>query len=108
MSSLNIKPGVILVMRPCLEPIIAAAQNAFFSQNADCTITSGVEACGVEAVRLMRSKHPSGEALDWRISHLPRKAEQASMIAALMKKELGNDYDVVVKATHIHSEYDPK
>lgn len=52
------------------------------------------------------SKHYEGYAADFRIWGIsPAKLQK---IAADIQARLGKDYDVVVEATHIHIEYDPK
>lgn len=100
---MNIKPGVILHMRPCLVTIISVAQAEFAHESVECFITAGID-----GKHMPNSKHYSAEALDFRTRHLPRQDEQAAMIAARMNKSLGKDYDVIAEANHIHAEYDPK
>lgn len=51
------------------------------------------------------SLHYKGLAIDIRTRDLV--GITAHHIAELIRNALGNDYDVVVEATHIHVEYDP-
>ena len=49
------------------------------------------------------SKHYSGEAIDVRIWDLVNKEDCVTKI----QESIGDDYDVVLEASHIHIEYDP-
>lgn len=52
------------------------------------------------------SLHYKGRAVDIRTRTLMGITPQ--QMAARIKDDLGKDYDVVVEATHLHVEYDPK
>lgn len=71
----------------------------------DGVITSGADGTHSARTRHRAENNPSGlvEALDFRTWHIP--AEEAALKA---RRKLGPDYDVVVEATHVHIEYDPK
>lgn len=58
------------------------------------------------------SKHYSGLAFDCR-TWRNEKGDQMSIaskafLRSLLKKALGEDWDVVIEKTHVHIEYDPK
>lgn len=67
-----------------------------------CVITSGTDY--VEG-RHPRSKHPPGLALDYRTNHVPENVRR--MLADKIQQALGDEYDVVLKSNHIHTEFDP-
>lgn len=52
------------------------------------------------------SLHPSGNAADLRIWHIPKTELQRFTLGLAMV--LGSQYDVVLESDHIHIEYDPK
>lgn len=57
------------------------------------------------------SKHYDGNAFDhriWFISNGKQIYIDVNKYALLLRKKLGNNYDVVIHKTHIHIEYDPK
>jgi hypothetical protein len=70
-------------------------------QRSMCTITSGSDGTHMEG-----SRHPDGNALDYRTNHLTDA--QKSTITAACKEALGENFDVVLEADHLHVEYDPK
>jgi cell division septal protein FtsQ len=63
------------------------------------TITSGNDGIHMEG-----SKHYSNEAIDMRIRDMTNRHRTFREI----QRDLGKDYDVILKETHIHIEYDPK
>ncbi len=52
------------------------------------------------------SLHYAHLAIDFRTRLLKR--HHVDLISLAIRDELGRDYDVVVEASHIHIEYDPK
>ena len=52
------------------------------------------------------SRHYTGEAFDFRTRHMGQG--MPGQVKAELAEALGEDYDVVLEATHIHVEYDPK
>ena len=50
------------------------------------------------------SLHYKGRAIDIRIKDMKRPIECYKRI----KNKLGNEFDVILEKTHIHTEYDPK
>lgn len=80
-------------------PIVAAV---YARLGYDCVITSGTD---FVAGRHPRSKHPQGLALDYRINHIPENLRQ--ILAEKIKIALGDQYDVVLKSDHLHTEFDP-
>jgi hypothetical protein len=55
------------------------------------------------AKRKNKSLHPLGYAIDIRTRDLTNS--QKSIIFAILVRQLGNDYDVIMYDTHIHIEY---
>ena len=51
------------------------------------------------------SLHYSGNAFDCRTRHLTES--QAQLVALQLKKNLGDEFDVVLEKTHCHIEYQP-
>ena len=99
---LYLKPGVdICGLKPemCLGNQII--HTVFTEQGFNCVITSGREGIHSE-----KSRHYSGEALDYRTSHLP--AEIINKVVNILAVQLGRDFDVIFEKDHIHVEYDPK
>lgn len=79
-------------------PIICRVFHAFDSP-ALCT-------SGLEGEHDPASLHYVGCAMDWRIWYVDDAALE-ELVKAL-QEDLGPDYDVVLEATHIHVEFDPK
>jgi hypothetical protein len=87
--------------------IVASVYEAF---ERDCIIT---EVTGGKHSR--GSLHYVGQAVDFRIKHLcegglknPNTREMAQQISDLCRKNLGENFDVVLHTTHIHVEFQPK
>ena len=66
-----------------------------------CVITSGSD-----SKHGPNSLHYVGKALDLRTNNLPPPAVQS--IVDKLKEALGTQFDVVLEATHLHLEFDPK
>lgn len=66
-----------------------------------CVITSGSD-----GTHGPNSLHYKGKALDFRTNTL--RAEQVHPVYLALKAALGAQFDVVLEATHLHVEYDPK
>lgn len=98
---LDFKIGVQLTITEAVHQIIKSVHLAFIAINQPCIITSGSDGTHKEG-----SKHYSLEAIDFRTRHL-QPNELATVVKAA-KNILGKDFDVVVEATHLHVEYDPK
>jgi len=60
----------------------------------------------VEGRHMRKSKHYTGEALDYRIYYLTH--DEKHDFLENMTEALGDDYDVVMQKDHLHIEYDPK
>jgi hypothetical protein len=94
-----IKPSVLLEN---LTPQMVLGHTIVASIFGDlCTITSGSD-----GTHMRGSLHAKGNALDYRTSHLTSK--QRSSLAAACKAALGENFDVILEADHLHVEYDPK
>jgi hypothetical protein len=95
-ASFRIKPGV----SPWgFANILAAVSRA--PSAIEIVITSGTE-----GQHKSGSLHYKGHAADIRRRNFPSEAAVRQFMAAL-KSELGEDYDVILEADHIHCEYDP-
>lgn len=68
----------------------------------DCVITSGSEGKHTSEVSL----HYRGRGLDYRNRDIP--AVQRKEVEEKVRIKLGPDYYVVMKADHLHTEYDPR
>jgi len=86
------------------EIIIAlmVANEVYKEHGYELVVTSGSD-----GVHGYSSEHYKGDAVDLRTSMIKPDTKK-SVIAAAIRERLGNDYDVVLEATHIHCEYDPK
>lgn len=99
---LKIKPGVKVtgVTSPMLIAIMVA-DSYCKDINVDCVLTSGID--GRHSIK---SKHYSGNALDFRTRDM--NGTQQTMFADAMTVALGTDYDVVLEHNHLHVEYEPR
>ena len=89
-------------IRPEITMIIPSVAARFEQCGASyCMITSAMDGTHSE-----KSLHYKGLALDFRIKHLSRP-DDAGRITANLRRDLGDNYDVVLEKTHIHIEYDP-
>lgn len=97
------KEGVRLTgMQPQITLAIFTAYEVFKRNGvADLTITS---VC--EGQHSRQSLHYVGHAFDIRISEIDLLTRAA--IVADLKKCLGDEFDVILEATHIHVEWQPK
>lgn len=80
-------------------PIVASV---YARMGYDCVMTSCTD---YVAGRHPRSKHPQGLAIDYRINHIPEGIRQ--MLCDKVAAALGDQYDVVLKSDHLHTEFDP-
>ena len=98
---MSIKAGVrVLGVRPEIVLAIGVAR-AVYTQlgvGADFVVTSVMEGTHSRA-----SIHYSGGAADLR-----RPRVQAEQVAATLKEQLGDDFDVILENDHIHCEFQPK
>lgn len=77
-------------------PIICAVFGSFESP-AVCT-------SAYDGDHMDGSRHYEGLALDWRIWYI--QVDRVIHTVEILQSELGDDYDVIQEATHIHVEYD--
>ena len=96
---LKVKNGVT----PKNLQIACAAINAVAQLSADYNI---IITSGTDGVHMEGSKHYTGDALDLRISNIPK--DQLQRYIKALKGRLGPDFDVVLESDHIHVEFDPK
>jgi len=100
---LTLKPGVKLFgIRPemVLASIIVASIFAEFD-NAQCVITSATD-----SKHGNYSHHYKGFALDFRTRHI--KQGWLERLRERIQVALGDEFQVVLEATHLHVEFDPK
>lgn len=99
---MKLKPGVrVDGIQPELLIALAVADGVYREiTGAGCTVTSVRD--GSHSVRGM---HPAGLAADLRTRDVP--ATERSTIQQHLAAALGDDYDVVLEADHIHLEFDP-
>ena len=98
---MRLKDGVSLVgLQIEMRPVLMAAEDIWKSHSREegVTITAGTD-----GVHSAASLHPFGYALDFR-THYWKKAEK-SKVAQELQDALGDDYDIVIHSTHIHSEF---
>lgn len=94
------KSGVIIAgLKLEMRKVLVNADKVWKAHGQELVITSGMD-----GVHSPGSLHPYGYALDLRTRYFD-SAEHKS-IAAELRAELGNKYNVVVHSTHIHTEYD--
>jgi hypothetical protein len=94
---LFLKPGVrITGMRPEILLAAVAAMRVYEATGHDFTIT----AC-VDGKYMANSLHYAGAAIDIRTRDVP--PVEVQKLIAQIKECLGNDFDVLLEADHIHS-----
>jgi len=103
---MKIKEGVSLrLLKPqmCIAMIIVeqAYTKLFWGIREECTLTSGDE-----GKHKTGSKHPMGEALDFRTRHL--KPQEKLDWKVQCERKLGDEYDVVLSRNCLHVEWDPE
>lgn len=99
---MNLKTGVTLVgIRPELMVGLIIANEVYRSHGVDMVITSIMD-----GVHSKTSLHYSGQAADLRIKNLGNVDRYD--IAEEIKDRVGIDFDVIVEATHIHLEFQPR
>ncbi len=99
---LMIKPGVrITGLRPELLVAIIAAERVYEEAGHDLTLT----AC-VDGKHMAGSFHYSGLAVDIRTNDVP--ALEVPKLVARIKTCIGDDFDVLLEADHLHIEFQPK
>ncbi len=99
---MRLKAGVrVLGTRP--ETILAmqAAADVLRHHDVELVITSVTDGRHSRG-----SAHYAGNAFDFRTRHMAQGLP--ARVKTELVRALGGDYDVVLEATHIHVEYDPK
>lgn len=83
---------------------IGEVREVYTAHKAELTITSGRD---FVAGRTENSKHPQGDAVDFRLIEWPNgPGEESRQIVREIKVRLGRNFDVVLKTNHIHLEFD--
>lgn len=98
---MRLKPGVSLLgLRPETAIAMMAAQDVCRELGVPLVLTSVTDGRHSRG-----SRHYAGLAFDMRRRHMgPGQAAQAR---AMLAERLGDGFDVILEATHIHVEYDP-
>jgi hypothetical protein len=65
-----------------------------------------VVTCGMNGTHSRGSLHYAGAAFDIRTGNIPQEKRQG--VADEIRKNLGDDFDVVLETTHCHIEWQPK
>jgi len=98
-----IKPGVSITgIKPEINLAITIAHSIYQTFNYDLIITAGTE-----GKHSTGSLHYVGLAIDIRIRHIISQKELNKILDNL-KSSLSPSYDVILHATHIHIEFQPK
>lgn len=99
---MKIKDGVLTDgMRGVIWFALGVAEVIYRRHGQELVLTSGVE--GRHSIG---SLHYVGLAADTRTNYFG--SEQAAVVRDDIAAALSDDYDVVLEATHLHLEYDPK
>ena len=86
-----------------VDPIIRVAEDIYSHFDKDLVITSAAD-----GEHMRGSKHYEGEALDLRGSKAWGYSDRVlRQIVSHLRRELGEEYDVVRERTHLHIERDP-
>jgi hypothetical protein len=94
------KKNVILAgLKIEMRPVLKKAEKIWKDNGEELVITAGLD-----GLHSAGSLHYYGYALDFRTRYFD--ASVIPGVAALLKKELGVEYDVIIHKTHIHVEYD--
>ena len=100
---IRFKPGVRLELLTPQMVFAAVVVDGVYRKHdiVDCVVTSGSD-----GKHSAKSWHYKGRALDFRTRNVPELIRNA--VAQEISVSLGENYDVVLEATHLHVEYDPK
>jgi hypothetical protein len=99
---LLLKPGVrVAGLRPEILLGVIAAERVFEEAGVDLVVT----AC-IDGKHSAGSLHYAGQAVDLRTCDVA--ADVRPKLVARMSECLGEDYDVVLEADHIHLEFQPR
>jgi hypothetical protein len=99
---LLLKPGVrVAGIRPEVLLAVVAAERVFEEAGVDLVLT----AC-VDGKHSVGSLHYAGQAVDIRTRDVPPEIRQK--LATRVRECVGEDYDVILEADHIHLEFQPK
>lgn len=80
---------------------VMVAKSVFEDHGYELILTEGTGGEHMEA-----SLHYYGQAIDIRTRHVPEELRHE--LSDDLRRRLTDDYDVVLEATHIHCEHDPK
>ena len=99
---LFLKNGVrVAGLRPEILLAVVAAERIYAEMGVACVITASVD-----GKHSPGSLHYTGHAVDLRTRDVP--SEQRAGLAARIRTCMGEDYDVLLEADHIHIEFQPK
>lgn len=91
----------IFGLTPAMMFGVLVAERGFAKYGFDTEIT-----CGSNGTHSKGSEHYVGNAIDFRIRHVPITAQIT--VVQYIKDALGDDFDVILESDHLHIEYDPK
>lgn len=84
-----------------MRPVLKAADKIWDDLGEELVITAGLD-----GEHSAGSLHYYGRAVDMRTRYFDEYDKEEA--ANLLRRDLGEDYDVIEHTTHIHVEFDPK
>ena len=106
---MQVKKGASIEgMRSEARRAIEEVDKVYVSSGIMLIITSGTEGESGDGVHRKDSKHYTGDAFDCRTRNIPGSRRATKDIYNIIRRVLGDDFDVVLEKDHIHVEYDPK
>ncbi len=99
---MKIKSGVSLAeLQPQMAIAVLVVESVYQAMGTEAVITSGSD-----GQHMTGSLHYKGLALDFRISNLS-VTSRAKLATSQITAALGEEFDVVLEADHLHIEFDP-
>ena len=97
------KKGVkIFGIRPEIQEALRVAESVYAHHGLDCVCTSVTEGKHSKG-----SRHYLGQAVDIRTKHV-QGTDTLKVIVQTIRRNLTDEYDVVLEPTHLHIELDVK
>ena len=98
---MRLKPEVNpSALRPELLLALVIAERVFEEFDYECVVTSLNDSAHSDT-----SLHYAGAAVDLRTRHMK---DDAQILTEKIRRNLTNDYDVILELNHIHIEYQPR
>lgn len=102
----RIANGKAITVQPVIWEMLYSVDDVFIKETGqEVTVTSLVDNDPKKPHR-DDSKHHEGLAADIRTKHLSEAMKRGLVV--VLKRALGEDFDVVAEPTHIHLEFDQK